>query len=806
MNKQELLKYIWQEKREKIISTQIYPLGVNITIENLNFNWHEIIYGILILLRSDTKRAFDWSRNWGRAIVSVHPYKSFSFKFTLDESTEEKLGVFLATKKSINPIIFLEDKYNIGVFKILLNFQPKMSLEGAILQIERMVDELVWCVFLKLKRQEEIRDKKDICEISLYAQAVDIVFFNGVSVKYVDEDFILDQKKKNPSLPIRMYGDILKTEKIPCIIGMAVIPEIFSNVNVDRNIVDILRNEILTSMIKKQFSSVDLPKNKSKNINDYNHMCVCVGITPAKTIHIGHLLLLRYAEFIRKITASKFPIFLEANDVGDRIIGIIARFAEKYNISADEAVAMFKNQQISEEEINMCYKERQIKGYLFSTIKEKMSKQPYLSLDKIILQFTKILNRCGFLDLLVIKDSVCYDQYAEIINNVKNDLSQLGFHFVKYNSGSKKKMVVFEKQGLPTANLMRAAFVTNVTERCGKKILPIFIDASSSMSQTADVLRLFMATDLISTEGCAVGFNLKMSAGTDGVLISGEELFDVFYKQRKKDQQSSLFFATLGFFILTRDATVHSYKKHDLDQHHPSGISFFDYKNNQSFINDFLLSADELITFVCSIKKAINRIASMKSQSCDSVIVDKNVYAAERVKHIFNSFFSQNNRLEQLILKPKVIKVEHGFKKIQEKLYRQYCFKEKSHTHDEVNKIIVKAIMKGCNNFKDLANFFPKTNNSFFSKKNICEQELLCVFIKSLHSRGYGVDEIPNLTMKYIDGDFCLLRKRVALFEQLKEMICFSEAILVINEIHANLLLQKINTWLDVLGFRAILY
>jgi len=794
MIREELLAYIWEEKREKVISGRTYPIGISITIENLNFHWHTIIYGILSVLMKSPKQALEWSRHWGRTMVWLHPNKSLSFKFTEKKSFEEKLGVLVDTESIINPVEFLNFHYNVGHFKILLNW-CRLSLEGAILQVSRMVDELVWCNFLRLKEQNKEHKINELSEIDIYVDALSEVWENGILVKYLSERQILDMKRKDMSLPIRIYGNVRKNKKVPKVIGAVIIPQS----NTDNKLSDykeVLKEqqeEILSVINGSQSQLKTYPVLPTISIHD-RESCVCTAIILAKKLHAGHLLLLGFADLVRRAIDSNCPLYLESNDSGKRIFALISRMMEKYKLSVESVISSLVNGKYSPEEIDFCYRTRCEQTETFQEVQKKLKRNRFNLLTVMNEKVEQDLKSYGFEQISIIPDSICLKKHDELIELVKEQQwkKDLGFRFVKYIQGKHRKMVILEKRSIPTASAMRTAFVNTALSFNKVDAMPIFIDADPSVVQARDLLGLVYGKNLLRLEGAAIGFEMKIGSGTAGNVMSAEFLHGLFCKEFPKKRYPNFFLSVVTFFLLTRYATAKAHKEQVLAKSHPLGVSFYDYKNKQALLDDFLLCAKELLIYNNLIEKVKQSISSLVSEKHKGIGFKegrdnkKNKMFLTRLQKV-----GTESIFNQIFPTPKPESMSNPLRQIRETIHRQHS------TDDSqlVDRIIVESIIHGHDTVGKLSSILLSKRLIHKPIPGGKNQKLSCIFVKNLKSRGYGanVDEIINHSLSYLNGDFCLLKKKCIYFEILEDIIAFMDDIISLDNVSAEIIQKALS-------------
>lgn len=748
----EILKYAWNEKREKIMRNGIYPLGISICLDGKSFDCHDIVYGILNLLRQYPKQSFIWAQNWGRTTVWVHPTKGFSFCFTLDESSEEKLGVLVSTISRITPkISLLEPSKNIGLFKIILNDEP-ITLEGAILQVERMVDETVWCHYLFLKKELGYKD-----DATLYRQAIKDVWDNGIFIEYMEENQIIELKRQNLDLPIRIYGDVLSKNLVPAVIGAVILPK---HVQLSDRVTELY--DIKHRCIARQKENVRV---KQKPIF---HLTVCenkksllvgCGFTFGKLLHAGHLLLLAFAEMIRRTVSSDLPLFVESNDTGDRIAGLIAKCASTQKISIEEAVHFLVDKSTDPKTIQSMYRHRISDGALMNEALNWLSRNTnsFSILQNMENIATKTLKQIGLSQIQILKDSFCTRNIIFDSPVFYCGWPSLGFCFVKYLKGKHKKMIVTHKRGLATASLARMAFVENVRQTTGSKETFIFVDADPSVGDASDLLELNNRKGITRIKGVGIGFGMSLASGTTGDAPSIEDICNEFKFQFSAEENPLL--SMLSYFLLTRFMTVPSFK-HNNDAARASlqGLSFFDYKDHKSFAQDLMSAYNEMTTF----KKRVNEAQIKIYQNQDDSIPDLTPLFVRKFEKL-----EKSKDISVLFPDPVAVAVDKNLRR-----YLDIGLRQTSDNFSDINLFtqeVITAYVNGCRTISDFDQYL--VDKGILLRPVRGEMVISIVSIESLKQRGYSQKEQIKHGCKYVLGKCCLIKKRHAYFDILVSAI-----------------------------------
>ena len=129
----------------------------------------------------------------------------------------------------------------------------------------------------------------------------------------------------------------------------------------------------------------------------------------------------------------------------------------------------------------------------------------------------------------------------------------------------------------------------------------------------------------------------------------------------------------------------------------------------------------------------------------------------------------------------------------------------KSHGRNDimmtVDRIIVESILRGGDVIKTLNKMLTDNKIVQSSLRLNLKNQLSCFFIDNLFQRGYNHEEIIKLSIDYLQGRFCLVRKRSIVFELLKEIIAMSKALISVNIADGKLILDSLSFCCKRLGF-----
>lgn len=556
MDTSTFLRNVWEDKRGKAVGATQSTFGVTITVDaETPVTSHGISYCLLKTLSSNPHLGLEWSRSWGRTKVCVHPRKSLSASFTIKGSSEEKSAAILKTSESLWPGEFVNETENEGAYLIVLNGSHQLSLEGCILQVERMVDELVWVNYLKEQDHATMTD-----EVAIYESVVKAILGRGIRIETSSEDLIIALARKDPNLKIRMYGDVKHLGTVPHVIGMA---------------------RVGFDLSSSRHGKLPMPPQlvTHTNITDGTPrpgFIVAAGITLAKQMHLGHALTLVTAETVRRACLSAHPLIIESNDIGPRVDQTFALIARRHNVDVVNVASLISSGAIMTAEVLSAYQARCDEPV---PVPDPANWRPG-RLKTLETLSEMVLKEAG-LNVDIVADSDCLDEFSELRRNIGVGWSAFGFSYVRYGHGSYRGLIVLEQQGLPTASAMRASVALN--QLYGRDVgTLVYVDAGMSVKTASRLVSLFdPALKIVPMPGAGIGYQGAIESGTKGDLPSVEDTLELL------NVPGSQFYGALSVLANTRWVTENTKEPHD-------NRDFYDYHDYQSLIADVKMALEEL--------------------------------------------------------------------------------------------------------------------------------------------------------------------------------------------------------------------
>jgi hypothetical protein len=310
-----------------------------------------------------------------------------------------------------------------------------------------------------------------------------------------------------------------------------------------------------------------------------------------------------------------------------------------------------------------------------------------------------------------------------------------------------------------------------------------------SVSEASVALRDIERHDLVQYNGTAIGFGLKMASGSSGDSVTMNSMYEAFSSMEAKTS----FLQVLRFFILTRYETAESNRTHP---HRAEIISptFYDYRDHETFIDDFTLCVDECDTFSALIVEAEGKLGSI-IKSDEVIVVDKEGEHIRFIQHV--SRLLQKSSLDEIFPRAQQIIPELFFRQVYDQMKarivpgREDCF----------DSVLIDGIVSGADLVGLLCDFMMAHSMLKSPIKKNRDRTVICLYINSLRSRGYNSDEIRELAPPYLDGRMSLTKKRCFFFEAISNVLRLTQETRPILQIDATKLLEIISVCEKKLGF-----
>lgn len=615
----ELVDQIWKEKRDKVLGCPL-PEALYIAVPTPRVMVESVAEGVLEVMSMMTpEKTYKWSQNWGKTKVVLGSEKLY-FGYLQESSEEAKKTVKLLTDMPVDPTSRVASEPQGRKFFIVLNNEPS-PIEGIVLQTERMVDELVWC--LGLKYREVVGDP-----VLAHQMALDEVRKEGIDFYTLTKEQLLDLRRRDKRYKIRIYGNFNGRGKVPQVIGAigpyeeCVRPE----TRVSRVVSTQLEGQ-------PQSEKLDLPERPFINM----------GICVAKRPHVGHMLLAGVVEIARRSMGQTTPIVIHANDTGPRIAQTIARAASERNQEETNVMDQIGSGAIDSGKLEFYYQTRGKASRTAVVRAEQIIKDRRLILPlqsqehlRLFQDFWGNTENCH-----MILESAVGSEYGP--QNTLNNPSWYGTGLSYAELGNKRYML--ESNGLLTASATRSATLNFAAQHLDMGI-PVFIDSDQSITDSISLLRAQVGIEGVQFPGTAVGFGMKVGSGTEGNSI----LMADFIESYRTNFPGKSLLEDVVYLLSTRYQLKPK-----------NGLPFFDYADRGAFIRDIESINDERETMRECAKKTVAKLEGLIESGATQISYKVNAKKAKRADHQVHIILGTEERttkngVEKVILRPNVMR------------------------------------------------------------------------------------------------------------------------------------------------------
>jgi hypothetical protein len=460
-------------------------LRLVIGLENPTIS-HKTFDQILDLLNLNPSLARAWAEDFGGTLVMYSNDNSL----TLEKSPIIDRILLLSTTELIKMDSLFTKVQDLPADcnAISLN-ERNVTLEGLIVEMVHLLDELVWTRYQALS--EELEPQTDHEKDNLYERAIKEIQDEGYFIHIASTEQIINMHLMYPETSIRIYGSGAISSINP-VMGLV------SSSHRAQAVLQAWEIPVKAGEIEESLTAEKEKVTSSE---------IAVSITLAKPLHLGHLLLLSTADLIRSVT-GEVSITLINNDTGPRVVATVESIATKLDMPLDEVQAKLVQGLIPFDAIVECYRQRNkplnpqlpIYSGIFSLME-----------DKVI----QLLSECGY-SVQIKRDSELNTSLVETTLNTP----WIGSGFLPFSSS--EDLTVLVKDNVFTDV---GCWVAHGLSAISGKI--ILVD-SSEATKTASTVLNALGINSIQINGAGAGIAGKIGSGTGGELPTAHELSEIY--------------------------------------------------------------------------------------------------------------------------------------------------------------------------------------------------------------------------------------------------------------------------------------
>lgn len=572
----DLILDIWNEKRGKLVGGK-EPELLFIRIPDPNINIQTLSRQVFTSIKAlPIETAYHWSLNWGRTWVALG-FDDLTIDYLHTESDEAKKRIILHTDKTISPQSRLTENPHSHKYFFAISNEP-CTIEGLALQIERMTDELIWC--LGLKYRKNIDDP-----VEAYRHALTELDREGYDIYVLEEDQIIKLRRNDKRYAVRIYGNVLEKNSVTEIIGTVGPLE------------DCEKPKCLPVIAEIPAQPQNITRKESPFLRD--NVILDMGICVLKRPHIGHMLLAGVVEIARRSLSEGTPVIIHANDTGTRTIQTVAHISDILGVGPNEVLTMISSGSITSEKLESYYQNRHLakRGAIARTT-ELVKSQTSIFKNQATEHLAVFESFWGHPATIVPESDVSLEfSPHERLNDPR--WRGYGISYAQIDG----KIFLLQSDGLLTASATRAKVMhyASVVHSANKHV---YIDGDRSITDAISILKQDIGVDGIQYFGAAMGFGFEICSGTDGNSVMMRQFMEQY---TVANPQGSLLEDVI-YLLNTRYQLVS-----------PNCLPFFDYASPEAFFLDLVNISSERELFYERAAGTIRYIESLKSPETSGI-------------------------------------------------------------------------------------------------------------------------------------------------------------------------------------------
>lgn len=457
---------------------------------------------------------------------------------------------------------------------------------------------------------------------------------------------------------------------------------------------------------------------------------IVTSVTLGKELHAGHMLLLASADVLRVGFGSDKPTFLVNNNTGPRAAGTVVALSGEYGWDIEKTADNLSRGLIPVEQVIDAYRSRAEGGETFEDAFNLLDSGHYDIFQAMAESVALRLGMSG-LKVNIVPESELLRSNCEIIERVNPDWAGTGFVFSR-DTG----ICVLQKGGRLTATgkgLITLVGLSRMAVAANETAMMIFVDAARDSMDTVNTfssLSEFGRAMLLP--GAGISFDGKIASGTGGEALTISELSDAFQEKCP----NGILSVALRYLVLNRPVV----------RMHGELLSLYDYKDNDSFLNDLVRCFEESIMFE---KEVVQLVKELKEKVGDVS------YSSDRKTMEWLKFLPQRTRALIELSPENVFNFMNNFSRLgasaefNRLLDGLITFKIEKTT---AVRLMVTVLGQGVNTASSVVECIRSQKINLPSTFLRSDYEVRCAILDCVKEQGYQGEDAVKRTIGYMDG------------------------------------------------------
>lgn len=325
---------------------------------------------------------------------------------------------------------------------------------------------------------------------------------------------------------------------------------------------------------------------------------VVTGVTLGKELHAGHMLLLATADLLRVGLGERDPVVLVNNNTGPRAAGTLISLSQEAGLPVGDTARLLDKGFIRPEVLIDAYRGRIEEEELVDQASSLLDEGEFDIFRAMTDRIEDRLKRLNFAVTITPESGKLLGNQC-MVEAVNPLWSSTGFMF----NGNKGVRVLQQGGKLTATGKCFVSLASLAKEKVeeGKEPLVVFVDSSPD---TIDAVASYPGLDglgkAMQLQGAGISFRGSIASGSKGEAFTLTQVIEEFHS---KLPRGSLKLA-LRQLVLRRPALVTCAKS-------PTLGALFDFRDNESFIDDLVRAHGEAQEFDKEITSLINKFSNL---------------------------------------------------------------------------------------------------------------------------------------------------------------------------------------------------